>query len=125
MCQKIARMTFFNVLHIFRMHNNCPNDDLLNYDLLKCRFNNANIVLTKCNDHSTEVNGRAKVCDRREHQAILPAERLGVVIMEHFGKLSINTLSATNLLSTHCNSTNCHSDNRYAPVNYKTHCQFL
>ena len=71
MCQKIVQMMFFNVSHIFYTIKKRRTCNASNDDNLKHLENNDNVVLMTCNDHSTEVNGRAKVCDQREHQATL------------------------------------------------------
>ena len=71
---------------------------------------------------STEVNGRAKVCDRREHRAT-PGREAGVVRTiaqkksetSGFGQFSFGLLSATNSLLANRDLTHRHSDNRYAP----------
>ena len=47
------------------------NHNLPTYYLPKRRSNDANIILTTCNDRHYWRDGRAKVCDRREHRPTL------------------------------------------------------
>ena len=116
-CQKFDIFILSAVKLQFETHN------LPNHDLPKHRSNNANVVLTMCNDQQQNSKGRAKVCNQREPRATLRPR--GRRLYDAFGKSlkkmtkcqkkNFGKLSSANYVSANCESANCPSANCYPP----------
>ena len=122
----ICRLTWFAKKTLFStfLYYQQLNHNLPNYNLPKRHFNNANVVLTTCNDQQYWSNGRAKVCERywapsdshgREagRRSELANHDFFVWFAESsgFGKSWVGKLSSANY-----ESANQASGNRYPPL---------